>query len=378
MNYSAPSAQRRVSPRLSGFLTLVLVVLSMCACSPDRPALAAANRAVKLQPVQESMGSEVELLGTVRQRQQADLAFESAGRLVELAVDLGDTVKAGQVMASLDRQPARLRVQRAQASVEGAKAQALEREANYQRQQRLYVAGNIAQSVVESAGSSRQQAAAELSRGEAELALAQRELDRSQLIAPFNGRVVARHADRYAQVAPGQVVLQVQSSADAQVLAAVPIAQAQRLQPGDSAVAYSTSAPNTAIALVLEGISPRADNGLVQTCLFRLRDASALPWSGENVRVTLNLPTARRLSVPVQALSIGASSTEASVFVYLASSGQVSLRSVKVTDIAQGRAYIGSGLALGEQVVTAGVAFLVDGQTVSVFKASTRLAETPL
>lgn len=374
MTRSVHLMPRPVRPHASILLVLAAVVLIIAGCSPDVPATAAANRAVKLQAVEAGEASVVEFIGTVRQRHHADLAFEAGGRLVELTVDIGDTIKAGQVLGALDRQPARLRVQQAQASVDGANAQAVEREANYQRQQRLFVAGSVAQNVVEAARSSRQQATAEQSRYQAELALARRELDRSQLTAPFDGRVIARHADRFAQVTPGQVVLEVESGGGQQVVAMLPFEQAQRLKPGDTAIAYRSSVPHTVFTLTLEGVSPRADNGLVQACLFRFSEAPGLPSSGETVRVALELPTARRLSVPVQALLMGGTDHEAQVFVYQPATGQVALRAVSVSGISEGRAYIQAGVVAGEQVVVAGVAFLVDGQPVSVFEPSTRLA----
>ncbi len=354
------------------------VALALYGCSAAAPPPAPAVRAVKLVTVQEQGGRALTFLGTVRQRQRADLAFESAGRLLELPVDIGATFKAGQVLAALDRQPARLRVQQAQASADAASAQAVEREANYLRQQRLYAGGNVAQSVVEAARAGRQQAIAERSRYQAELALAQRDLQRSQLVAPFNGQVVARHADRYGQVAPGQVVLELESTSEPQVVVALPVAQAQQLRPGDTALAYSSAAPQAALGLVLEGVSPRADNGLVQTCLFRLREPSARLASGENVRLVLAPPIDRRLSVPVQALAMGGDSATATVFVYQPSTGRVTARPVRLSDISQGRGYIASGLDAGQQVVAAGAAFLLDGQAVSVLEPTTRLPEAPL
>ncbi|EGH34851.1 secretion protein HlyD, partial [Pseudomonas syringae pv. japonica str. M301072] len=70
-------------------------------------------------------------------------------------------------------------------------------------------AGSVAQSVVESAQSSSEQASTELIRTQAELDLARRELDRTRLIAPFAGRVVARHAQPQSLLPAGQVLLDV-------------------------------------------------------------------------------------------------------------------------------------------------------------------------
>ncbi|KPW94380.1 Secretion protein HlyD [Pseudomonas syringae pv. castaneae] len=49
------------------------------------------------------------------------------------------------------------------------------------------------------------------------------------------------------------------------------------------------------------------------------------------------------------------------------------MRSVSLGTVEDGRALIASGLAVGERVVTAGAAFLQDGETVTLFQPGTRL-----
>ncbi|PPS31866.1 efflux transporter periplasmic adaptor subunit [Pseudomonas amygdali pv. morsprunorum] len=353
--------------------SIVMIALMVSGCSDKHKASVSAIRAVKVEAARAGEGTTVRFIGTVRQQERASLAFESAGTLTELRVDIGDTVEKDQVLASIDRQPAQLRLQEAQASLRLARAQAVERELNYQRQKRLLAAGSVAQSVVESALASSEQAKAEQVRAQAEQALAHRELDRTRLIAPFAGRVVARHAQPRTVLPAGQVVLDIESAAGQEVVAAVPLALAETLKPGDLARASSTADGTSGFDLALEGISPRADDGLVRTAVFRvLRPASRLP-SGITLLVQMHPDTGTQpLSVPVQALWMGTGSNSAEVFVYQPG-GTVALRSVSLGTVKDGRALIASGLAVGERVVTAGAAFLQDGETVTLFQPGTRL-----
>ncbi|RMV79262.1 efflux RND transporter periplasmic adaptor subunit [Pseudomonas amygdali] len=348
-----------------------MIALMVSGCSDKHTASVSAVRAVKVEAARAGEGTTVRFIGTVRQQERASLAFESAGTLTELRVDIGDAVEKDQVLASVDRQPAQLRLQEAQASLRLARAQAVERELNYQRQKRLLAAGSVAQSVVESALASSEQAKAEQVRAQAEQALAHRELDRTRLIAPFAGRVVARHAQPRTVLPAGQVVLDIESAAE--VVVAVPLALAETLKPGDLARASSTADGTSGFDLALEGISPRADDGLVRTAVFRvLRPASRLP-SGITLLVQMHPDTGTRpLSVPFQALWMGTGSNSAEVFVYQPG-GTVALRSVSLGTVKDGRALIASGLAVGERVVTAGAAFLQDGETVTLFQPGTRL-----
>ncbi|NWB99643.1 efflux RND transporter periplasmic adaptor subunit [Pseudomonas gingeri] len=371
---------RTTGPLFGGFCALCLVILLLSGCSPTESIETSAKRAVKLEAVSSVAGEAWRVSGNVRQRQRASLAFESAGRLETLSVDIGDQVRQGQVLAALDLQSVRLRQQQARASLSSSQALAAERKGNYRRQQRLYAAGSIAQSVVESAQASFEQAQARQLRAVSDMALAQHDVERGQLVAPFSGRVVARLADRYAQLTAGKVLLELESSDDRQVAAAVPASQAQGMKPGDVAVAYTAAQPSTPLDLVLEGGSSRAENGLLQTCIFRLRNPSVALSSGLTVLVQLHMEMPRRLAVPVSALLMGPISTNAQVFVYQPATtnetlGKVVIRNVSIAGVEQGRAVIDGGLAEGEQVVSAGVAFLSNGQSVMVYQPTTRLAQ---
>ncbi|RMN23850.1 Hemolysin D [Pseudomonas coronafaciens pv. zizaniae] len=365
------AALRRCAAHLC---SLALIVLILSGCSDKHPTSVAAVRAVKVDAVRAGEAATMRFIGTVRQQARASLAFESAGTVSEIRVDVGDAVQKGQLLASLDRQPATLHLQQAQASARLAAAQSVEREQNYQRQKNLLAAGSVAQSVVESALASREQAKAEQVRAQAELALARRDLERSQMLAPFSGRVVARRAEPCSVLPAGQVVLDVESGEGQQVVAAVPVALAEELKPGELARASRTADNTSGFDLALEGISPRADDGLVRTAVFRvLRPARTLP-SGVTLLVQMQPESGPQpLSIPIQALWMGAGSNTAEVFVYQPG-GTVSIRAVSLGPVREGRAVIASGLVAGEQVVTAGAAFLQDGQAVSLFQPSTRLS----
>lgn len=354
----------------------VLFALMVSGCGDKPAAEAPAVRAVKVETVQAGVSEGVRFAGVVRQRDSASLAFESAGTLAELTVDIGDAFEKGQVLAALDRQPAALHLQQAQASLSAANAQAAERALNYQRQKSLLAAGSVAQSVAEAAQAANGQAVAEQRRAQSEVALARREVERSQLIAPFAGQVVARRAERHTLLASGQVVLQVESRSRQQVVVAVPFEQASQLKVGDPAHAWNTTGSPPGFDLVLEGISPRAEDGLVRTCLFRLADPSESVASGVTllVQMTPN-PSAQPLSIPVQALWMGMGKRSAQVFIYQPS-GTVAIRTIALGAIREGRAVVTEGLSAGERVVTAGAAFLRDGQTVSLFHPTTRLTES--
>jgi multidrug efflux pump subunit AcrA (membrane-fusion protein) len=87
------------------------------------------------------------------------------------------------------------------------------------------------------------------------------------------------------------------------------------------------------------------------------------------------LPTAqaRSPSVPVTALIPQTQSKQASVFVYDSGTAKVSRREVTPETVENGRVLVHDGLAVGETVVVAGAAFLVDGQEVRLYQPATHI-----
>ena len=357
-------------------LLLGLACLIVAACSREEPPPEPAVRSVKVASVHAAEADGAILSGVVRQRERAALAFEGAGRLVALNVDVGDAVKQGQVLASLDTAAVRLRLKQAQASLFASVAQTAERKLNKVRQQQLYTQGSVAASAVEQAEAAWQAAVAQQATDEAALDLVRRDQRQGQLIAPFNGRVVARPAQLYSELSPGQVVMELEAVGALQVIVQVPVEQATALKPGDHAVAFDPAAPASILPMVLEGLSMRAQNGLLQSARFRLiANELALP-SGVNLNVRLARTAPLSLSIPTQALRMGGDANQVQVFVYDPAQGKVALRDITIGLIDQGRVAIDKGLKDGEQVVVTGVAFLNDGQPVNLLQSSSRLSAT--
>nr|WP_314562310.1 efflux RND transporter periplasmic adaptor subunit [uncultured Pseudomonas sp.] len=355
-------------------LMLGVVCLMVAACSREEAVPEPAVRSVKVAIVRAAEADTAPLTGVVRPCQRAALAFEGAGRLMVLNVDVGDAVKQGQVLASLDTVAVRLRLKQAQAALFASVAQAGERKRNKVRQQQLYAQGSVAASAVEQAEAAWQQAVAQQAADEAALDLVRRDQRQGQLIAPFDGRVVARPAQLYSELSAGQVVMELEASGALQVIVQIPVEQAVGLKHGDHAVAADPAAPGSTLPLVLEGLSTRTQNGLLQSARFHLNAHDLALPSGVSLNVRLADPAPLALTIPIQALRMGGDAGQVQVFVYDPTQGKVAQRDITIGLIDQGRVAIDKGLKDGEQVVVTGVAFLNDGQPVNLLSSSSRLS----
>src|SRR4030042_427802 len=123
---------RRSSRSFPGFALLgaVLLAVSGVACERDTAPARAAARAKTLEPrpvrvVAAAVGPlprTVTVTGTLAADEEVVAGFKVAGRVSEIAVDLGSPVRKGQVLARLDPTEFRLRVEQAEAALRQVRA----------------------------------------------------------------------------------------------------------------------------------------------------------------------------------------------------------------------------------------------------------------
>jgi RND family efflux transporter MFP subunit len=168
--------------------------------------------------------------------QQADIAAERTGRVVSVAVQMGEHVKAGQVLALLDDRELRAacdaqkaRLATAQAEVTDWEAEQRSADADLRRADQMRADKIISEEVWEHVKYKLDETVAEVARyrsekatAEADLTVAQVQLEQSRIVAPFTG-VVGRSSARIAQeVKPGDVLFWITAEAPLRVLFTVP------------------------------------------------------------------------------------------------------------------------------------------------------------
>lgn len=343
----------------------------LAACAEHAPPPATSAKPVKIE-VAGHTGAQApdSFVGTLRARQRTDLSFETSGRLTIIKVDVGDQVRAGQVLAQLDPAPARWRLDKAVADRNAANATLAERQTWLRQQETLAKDGIISPAALQAAQASRQQAASQQAAAEAAVAAARRDLDLTRITAPFDGQVVARSAQPFVDVAPGQAILQLESGNALELVAHLPDAVAARLKPGMSAHARSGA---ERLDVRLERISSRSDNGSLAQAIFRLDRAPATLRSGAAAALELPQHGAQALTLPASAIIAANDLRSASVFIV--KDGRLQSRKISADSrlLPHGRVAITSGVQAGEQVVVAGTAFLSVGQAVVAHRSQTLL-----
>ncbi|WCM23652.1 efflux RND transporter periplasmic adaptor subunit [Paraburkholderia bryophila] len=373
---------RTHSQPTAGFIVLAAVasVLALSACTKSATQVAEPPKPVKTEVVgaEKALASTDSFVGTLRARQRSDLSFEAAGRVVAILVDVGDRVRAGQVLARLDESPARWRLNKAEADRAAAAATVVERRTQLQQQEALALDKIISQTALESARAAGQLAQSQLATADAALATARRDLAFTHITAPFDGEIVARLTQPFSDAAPGQAILQIQAGNALEVVAMLPDSIAATLSSGASAQGKSDT---ESFPITLERLSARSDNGSLVQAIFHVPQSGAASKhlrSGGVVSVELpNRNALNAITVPAPAVMWGDKPGQATVFV-MDQAGKLQRRTVQAGTAVQpaGRVTVSQGLTAGDRVVVAGTAFLHEGQLAHAQPTQTLLQGT--
>jgi RND family efflux transporter MFP subunit len=174
--------------------------------------------------------------GPLVAEQQADIAAERTGRVVQIAVQIGDHVKAGQLLALLDDRALRATCDGQQARIAAAQAQVAAWEAeekgataDLRRSDQMRADKIVSEEDWEHVKYKLDETIAEVARYKSEAAVAESDLsgaklqlDQSRIVAPFNG-VVGRSSVRpMQQVKAGDVLFWITAEAPLHILFTVP------------------------------------------------------------------------------------------------------------------------------------------------------------
>ena len=186
-------------------LLSLLLAIPLAACSEDEPPVVEQVRPIRTFTVTEvASGQARRFSGVIEASDSSALSFQVRGNVLEVLVDQGEEVSAGQRLAVLDPEPYELDVKAAEADLDQARAVAGERKAEFERQATLYEQGWVARARFDTAERDARSAETRVGYAVARLNLAQRDLRNTVLEAPFDGFISSRTIDPFVEVRAGQ------------------------------------------------------------------------------------------------------------------------------------------------------------------------------
>lgn len=349
----------------------MLALLTLAACG-KKPADTVPERAVRTLVLEASeAGEEREFAGELRARSESRLGFRVPGKVLERKVGLGDSVRQGQVLMRLDPADLQLAAEAAQAALRAAKTQRDSQAADMKRFRDLHAQGFISAAELERRNAGYEAAQAQFEQARAQARAQNNQAEYGELKADATGVITSVDAEPGTVVAAGTPVLRLAQDGARDVVFHMPEHEVAALRDlaGKGRLSVLVAGQVQDIPAKLREVAQAADP-VTRTFLVKA-DIGVQPSLriGQTARVLLSTPkTAGAVRLPMSALL--ESKGQAQVFVLDAATMTVRLRPIEVAGAEGAEVLVAGGLSARQEVVTAGVHVLRDGEKVRRYGAA--------
>lgn len=301
--------------------------------------------------------------GVIVARHEVQESFRVAGRIEKRLVDVGDHVREGQVLATLDEKDLRLSMESAQAEVKAAlsnKDQAITEEQRYATLLSKHV---VSQSEYDLKHLSAAEARARLERADRSLKLATSQLEYANLLSSADGVVTKVSAEAGQVVGQGQNVVTVARKGTLEVLVDIPERRLQDIKETKAEMSLWSNR-DTRYPAVLRETSPAADPATrTYAVRYSLPQLDAAARLGMTATLHLSEASATQTArIPASALL--SQGKGPGVWIVNPDTGQLTFCPVTVDHYTERDAFVQGKLANGDSIVTSGVQKLDEGTPV--------------
>jgi RND family efflux transporter MFP subunit len=306
--------------------------------------------------------------GEIRARREADLGFRLPGKIVSRSVDMGASVKRGQVLARIDPTDTQMNADAARAATAAAKTDFQFASAEADRYKSLFEKGFVSRTVLDQKTAALDSARARLDQAEAQANVSHNQIGYTTLVADQDGVITAVLAEAGQVVAAGQPVVRLARPEEKEVLISIPESRLAQTRQATFVAIRLWADPSKVYQGRVRELAPSADP---VTRSFAARISIPTADSAVALGMTANVVFANAsgaeqsadstVLIPLTALS--RQGDQPAVWV-ISSAGQAALRPIQVKQYREDGIVVSQGLTPGEIIAVAGVHKLVPGQTV--------------
>jgi len=367
MRQSAHLPNNHTLSRIPALLPILAMLGLLSACQPVEEVVEPEIRPVRYITIETSASSSiVTLVGRVQAQTEINQSFRIDGRLIERAVDVGDIIKPGQLIARVDPENEESGVQAAQAQLLAAQARLIEARSNEVRMRELIAEKAVSQAAFEQAKALLAVAESQVKSSESQVTLAKNRLNYTRLYSNVGGVVTSRGAEPGEVISAGRMIIQVAEDGARDAVFDVPTSvKNQATRDAQISVALTSDPSITAIGRVRE-VAPRADP-VTGTFTVRIQLIKPPVEMRLGSTVTGQMATDRVVAIelPASAL-IRSKDGQAAVWIVDPQNKTVAMRTIEVGAYGTNSIQVTQGLSPGDKVVTAGVQTLRPGQRVAL------------
>lgn len=349
------------------FTVLCIAVGSLAGCGKDEQVVAK-DQLVKTQKVRlGDNGESGSYSGTVRGRYETNMAFQVGGRILNRNVQLGDRVKAGDVLMSIDSRDVVQQSNQGDAQAAAAKSQLDLAQNNLNRYRQLYAQEAVPAMVLDQYQASYDAALSAYNQAVAQASLGHNAMGYTSLVAGSDGVISSISAESGQVVGAGQTVLTLIQSSELEVEINVPESHLQDVSVGKQVEVSFWALQGVTCQGVIREVAPMADS-VAKT--YKVRVTVVNPPADMKLGMTANVrcsevaaagTNSSDVMLPLSAIYQSGDDTQ--VWVVDPEALTISLVKVRVERLGNNQVKV-SGLQNGAIVVTAGVHMLREGTKV--------------
>ena len=330
------------------------------------PAQAADPRLVRVKVElikAESFSPDLALTGAIAAQYQTNVAFRVGGKVTARRAEVGQHVRADDVLATLDPKEQRTVVDNAQAALVSAQAQLVQAQETYERQKSLLATGYATRANFDQAQATLDTDGAQVRAAQANLNTAREQLSYSDLKAGADGIIVSRSVEAGQVVQAGQTVFVLAQDGPRDAVFSVPEALVTR-KPSDNRVDVAVqSDPSINTSGTVREVSPILE-AATSTVLVKIGLSETPPAMTLGTAVVGRAHWQQKTVFRLPWSALFEVDAGPAVWV-LDANDTASLQPVEIESYVGGAVLLSGGLDDTRRVVTAGGQLLHPGQKVA-------------
>lgn len=347
------------------FLLIAIVIFICTGCGNDDNKIEKIPL-VKVQHVKFISAQSTEnFSGVVKGRYETDLAFQVGGKIISRNVQVGSTVRAGDILMTIDPKDIVEQNKTFAAQVSSAFAQMKLAESNLQRYSELFKEDAISAATLEQYKTEYAAATANYNSALAQAEQSNNALDYTNLFATADGVISAINAEVGQVISAGQTILKLTQTNEMEVEINIPENKISEIKIGQPCE-INFWANDKIIAGRVREISPIADNNsrtfTVKISIENLSENIQLGMTA-NVLITEKNLNTQEIILPLSAIY----QTGETPQVWIVKDDKVTLKNISTADFENNFVKV-RGLSAGDIVVIAGVHKLREGQAVRLLE----------
>ncbi len=340
------------------FLYSILLGLIIVSCGEKKTEKSITPIAVKVLNITQNNGVDgrsEKFPGIIKPIKTSNISFQVAGDITNLPVSLGDYVKKGQLIAAID--PSLY-----QAQFNANKAQVNLAKENFERINNVFQKGSIAEIRMLEAKSNYEQAQSALN-------AASKNLNHTNLTAPFNGYISHKFMESGHVASPGMPVVELIDLSNVQAIISLSDQEVNHYKTGSEASIYVPTLNQTFSGTLTEIAVQSESRTPVYTAKITVNNPDFLLKPGMTctnvIENTANKATTQNFKLPVDVVSL---TNEGQNFVYVVNTknNKAQRKIVEIGKLYNDGIEIKSGLTKGDKVIISGYHKLTNNTPVKI------------